>query len=184
MREIEVKILEINRDDIEKKLVSFGAKKIFEGEMHALYYDSGDGSIRKNKDTLRIRKEGSRAVLAFKNHVENKEVKIREENEVEISDFNTMQKILGFMGFSVWLEMKKRRITYEYDGLHFEIDKYHGEYEYIPEFMEIEGMDIEKVYKYAEILGFIKEDCLPWDATQLAEYYKNPGFMIKPDIKS
>ena len=183
MREVEIKILEINREYIEKKLVSFGAKKIFEGQMHALYYDSGEGSIRKNMNTLRLRKEGSRSVLAFKKYVGNKEAKIREEHEVEISDFNTMKTMLGSMGFSVWLEMKKRRITYEYDGLHFEIDKYHGEYGYIPEFMEIEGRNIEDIYKYADLLGFGKRDCKPWDAMQLAEYYKKSGLTKKSDIK-
>ena len=179
MREIEVKILEINREDIEKKLLSVGAKKIFEGEMHALYFDAGDKAIRKNRNTLRLRKEGSRSVLAFKKYVRNEKVKIREENEVEISDFNAMQTILGSLGFSVWLEMRKYRITYEFRGAHFDIDKYHGEYGYIPEFMEIEADDIAKIYEYAEILGFGKQDCKPWDAVQLAEHYNKYGLAEK-----
>ena len=39
MKEIEVKILEIDVASIKKKLDSLGAKKVFEGELTASYYD-------------------------------------------------------------------------------------------------------------------------------------------------
>ena len=176
MREIEVKILKIDRNNIEKKLISIGARKTFEGDIHAIYYDSSDNLIRKTRATLRLRREGARSVLTFKQHIEDEEAKIREEKEVEVSDFDTMHSVLVSLGFFSWLEMEKYRITYEFGGAHFEIDKYHGEYEYIPEFMEIEGADIGEIYKYAGLLGFSSQDCKPWDAVQLAAYYNKPVF--------
>lgn len=171
MREIEIKILEIDREEIEKKLISLGAKMVFDDEIHAIYYDSADNSIRKSRGALRLRKEGGRSVLTFKNYVENIDAKVREEKELEVSDFNTMRSILESIGFSAWLEMKKHRTTYEHEGIHFELDKYHDEYEYIPEFLEIEGTDIETIHKYVELLGFKKQQCRPWDSMQVAEYY-------------
>jgi len=173
MFEIEIKILEIDRMKIESALMSLGAKQVFDGEIHAVYYDSRDHAMRNNRDTLRLRKEGTTSMLTFKRHVEDADAKVREEKEVEVSDFNTMRSILESTGFSSWFEMKKHRTSYELHGVHFEFDKYHEEYEYIPEFMEIEGADVQTVLRYAEILGFKKQDCKPWDALQLAEYYSS-----------
>lgn len=171
MYEIEVKLLDINPEMVVQNLISLGAKKTFDDEILAIYFDSADKSITKNKDTVRLRKEGKKTVLTFKKYISNAEMKVREEQEVEVSDFNAMSEILRSLGLSPWLEMEKHRVTYELDNTHFEIDKYHGTYEFIPAFLEIEAADAAVVYKYAELLGFRKEDCRPWDALQVAQYY-------------
>jgi predicted adenylyl cyclase CyaB len=173
MREIEIKILDISRKETEDKLTGLGAKKIFDDEVHAVYYDFSDNSLGNEKATFRLRREGKRSVLTFKTHVEDSEAKVRDEIEVAVGDFMKMRSLLEAVGFRAWLEMKKHRVTYELPGVHFEFDKYHGMYEYIPEFLEIEGADIETVRNYAGMLGFRKEDCKPWDALQVAEYYSN-----------
>ncbi len=173
MYEIEIKILDIDRKKIERDLMSLGAKQVFDGEIHAVYYDSPNHAMRNNSDTLRLRKEGTTSVLTFKRHVEDADAKVREEKEVEVSDFDAMRSILESIGFSRWLETKKHRTSYQLEGVHFEFDKYHEEYEYIPEFLEIEGTDLQPVLRYAEILGFKKQDCKPWDALQVAEYYSS-----------
>jgi adenylate cyclase class 2 len=173
MLEIEVKILEIDRKKIEEKLISLGAKKLFNDDIHAIYYDFSDNSIMKSKGTFRLRKEGIKTMVTFKHYIENAEAKIREEKEVEVSDFTKMKLIIESLGLSGLLEMKKHRTTYEYDGILFELDKYKYEYEYIPEFLEIEGADIETIYKYVELLGYTKHDCKTWDALQVADYYSS-----------
>ncbi len=171
VRETEIKILEINREELEKKLLSLGAAKIFDGEIHALYYDTPDSSVRARKGTFRLRREGAKAVLTFKSHIDDTAAKMREETEVTVSDFGAMRSILESVGFSPWMEMKKRRTTYALPGVHFELDKYTDAFEFIPEFLEIEGADIRTVYEGAAALGFSKEDCKPWDAVEVAEYY-------------
>lgn len=171
MYETEIKILEIDRKKLEKKLRSLGAKKLFDDEIHALYYDTAYRSIRRQKGTFRLRREGGISVLTFKAHVDNSAAKVREETEVTVSDFDDMRSILKSIGFSPWLEMKKHRTTYALPGFHFEFDRYTGEFGFIPEFLEIEGPDTEAIYESAAALGFSKEDCRPWDALQVAEYY-------------
>jgi len=171
MYETEIKILDIDRKKLEKKLSSLGAKKIFDDEIHALYYDNADSSIRRQRGTFRLRREGMISVLTFKAHIDNSAAKVREETDVTVSDFDAMRSILRSIGFSPWLEMKKHRTTYALPGLHFEFDRYTGEFGFIPEFLEIEGPDVEAVYESAATLGFSKEDCRPWDAIQVAEYY-------------
>lgn len=171
MHEIEIKILGIDRKKIESQLIALGAKKIFDDDIHALYYDSADDGIRRKKGTFRLRKEGPLTILTFKEHIEDNRAKVREEVEVEVSDFSTMRSILEAVGFSSWLEMKKHRTTYAYEDVRFEFDKYYGEFDYIPEFLEIEGTHLHTVYTYVELLGFDKKDCKPWDSLQVAKYY-------------
>ena len=171
MKEIEIKILGIDRKAVEERLVSLGAKKVFDDEIHALYYDFTNTALKDSGCALRLRLEGTKSVLSLKKFVESKEAKIREEHEIEVSDFNTMKYLLESLGLNAWLELKKRRTSYEFRGAHFEIDQYHDAYNYIPQFLEIEGHDIETIYACAELLGFRASDCKPWDILQVAAYY-------------
>ncbi|MBI5640404.1 MAG: class IV adenylate cyclase [Nitrospirae bacterium] len=171
--ETEIKILEIDRQTLENRLICMGARKIFDDEIHALYYDTADCAVRKRAGTLRLRREGERAVLTLKTDIEDSEAKVREEKEVGVSDFDIMMVILESSGFTAWLEMKKHRTSYELKGVRYEFDRHHGAYAYIPEFLEIEGPDTGTVYASAEALGFRKGDCRPWDIVQVAEYYSS-----------
>jgi predicted adenylyl cyclase CyaB len=171
MIEIELKILEIDRNTIEEKLTALGAEKVFDDMIHAVYYDTPDHSLKAGKHTFRLRKEGPNTVLAFKRFIENSGAKIRAEEEVIVSDFNTMRSILETIGFTPWLEMKKHRTSYVYEDIHCELDKYHEEYAYIPEFLEVEGPGLEAIYSFIQLLGFSKKDCRAWDSFQVAEYY-------------
>lgn len=171
MTEIEIKILEISRTAVETALAALGAKKCFDGEIHALYYDLPDQHLRASGLALRLRKEGAKSVLTLKKQVDNAFAKERREIEVEITDFDTMRDILELIGFTPWLEMSKHRTSYLLGETHFELDRYHGEHSHIPEFLEIEGTDTETIYRYAEALGFSRHDCKTWDAAELVAYY-------------
>lgn len=173
--EVEIKILEIDRNKVEGVLVAAGAKKIFDGRVHAVYFDFENGSVHKAGGTLRLRREAGRTVFTFKKRVENGDAKVREEEEVDVSEFRTMRSILESIGLSAWLEMSKHRTTWQLGTTHFEFDKYHDAYEYIPEFLEIECTDVESAYRGAEMLGFSREDCKPWDALQVADFYSGRG---------
>lgn len=171
MTEIEVKILEINRESVEKKLIALGAKKIFDDEIHAIYYDLPDNSLKKTGKALRLRREGKRTILTLKLHVENTLAKERTEHEVEACSFENMKTVIEGLGYAPWLEMQKHRTSYEFDSTHVELDRYSGHHDFIPEFLEIEGTNIETICCCAEILGFSRHDCRPWDVTELIEYY-------------
>jgi len=171
LHEVEIKILEIDRGKTEGMLIAAGAKRTFDGAIHAVYFDFGGSSLHEAGGTLRLRSEGDRNVLTFKKQVEDREAKVREEEEVDVSEFRAMRSILESIGLSAWLEMSKHRTTWQLGMTHFEFDKYHDAYEYIPEFLEIECTDVETAYREAEKLGFSRENCRPWDALQVADYY-------------
>ncbi len=162
MKETEVKIFNINKEEIEEKLISLGAKKVFDDEVESLYFDFPNNSIRDRKQTLRLRKMGNKAFLTFKNTISNDSAKIRDEVEIEVSDFEKTRNILKALGLSEWLKTRKHRTSYKLKDARFEIDKYYDEYDFIPEFLEIETDNVKTLYKYVELLGFKREDCKPW----------------------
>jgi len=67
--------------------------------------------------------------------------------------------------------MEKHRVSYMLEKARFDIDRYYGSYEYIPEFIEIEAENVDLIHKYAELLGFKTEDCLPWSTNELIQHY-------------
>jgi adenylate cyclase class 2 len=176
MKEIEAKILEIDRKKIEEKIIDLGATKIFDGNIQTLFFDFKDGTIVKAKDVLRLRKEQDKIELTYKKVHCTQAAKTAEEYSVEVTKLETMRKILENLGLSVFESMEKHRVSYRLNKVRFDIDRYIGSYAYIPEFMEIEAENVGLIHKYAAILGFREEDCLPWSTTELIKHYsKNNG---------
>jgi adenylate cyclase, class 2 len=172
MKEIEVKILEVNRMRIADTLSKLGAKKIFDSEIHSLFFDFQDGRIAKAKDVLRLRKEPDKIDLAYKK-IETGEtaVKSAEEYSVEVSSMEEAEKILENLGLHKTDDMLKHRLSYKIDNIRFDLDRYLGRYSFIPDFLEIEAENIKAIYKYADLLGYKAKDCLPWSTTELIEHY-------------
>jgi predicted adenylyl cyclase CyaB len=175
MQEIEVKILEIDRKKVEQTLAALGAKKIFDGEIKTLFLDFKDGRIFRAKDVLRLRKEHDKTELTYKRVQITETAKTAEEYSVEVSNLETMKKILENLGLSVAESMEKHRVSFTLDDARFDIDRYGGRYDYIPEFMEIEAKNTDLIHKYAGLLGFEAEDCLPWSTNELIQHYTSKG---------
>ncbi|MBN1175321.1 CYTH domain-containing protein [Candidatus Woesearchaeota archaeon] len=173
MEEVEVKILEVDRPKCEKILLDLGAEKIFEGTIKTVAFDNGNKTLTTDKQFIRLRKENEKNVLGFKGRIKNKEAKVMEEIETEVGDFDKTVQILERVGFTIWTQNTKDRISYKLEGVRFDFDKYNEEYSYIPEFLEIEGENIEVIRKYAKILGFEDEELKPWGFGKLNNKYKS-----------
>lgn len=173
MKEIEVKILEINRKKVEKTLTNLGAKKILDNDIQTIFFDFQDGKIIKAKDVLRLRKEDSKVELTYKKVRATQTAKEAEEYSVDVSSLEEMQKILENLGLFETENMLKHRISYKLDNVRFDLDRYLGNYSFIPEFMEIEAENAELIDYYAELLGFKPKDCLPWSTYDVIQYYSS-----------
>ena len=171
MKEVEVKILEVDRDRIEAVLANRGAKKVFDGNIQTMLFDFKDGSIVKGKDVLRLRKEGERVELTYKKVKFTKKAKVAEEYSVRVSNLETTKEILENLDLTVIENILKHRTSYVLDHVRFDIDRYLEDFEHIPEFMEIEAENIEVIHKYAGLLGFSPEKCLPWSTQDVINYY-------------
>ncbi|MEM0466502.1 MAG: class IV adenylate cyclase [Candidatus Thermoplasmatota archaeon] len=171
MKEIEVKILEIDKQTVEQKLLSLGAQKIFDGLIVTVFFDFPDHRLTKNKNLLRLRKKGSKTLLTLKQSVHDISMKVMQEYEVEISDFENMKTILEYLGFQQLLTVHKHRISYKYNNILCEIDIHTDEFSYIPPFLEIEAETKTSIYECARKLGFNKADCKPWNFYDVVQYY-------------
>ena len=171
MKEVEVKILEVDRKKLEATLNGLGAKKIFDGHVQTMFLDFEDGRILKEKNLLRLRKEEGKAELTFKKVRVTDAAKVADEYSVEVSSLEIARKIMENLGLLVIESIEKNRVSFILDDGRFDFDRYFGAYAFIPEFVEIEAKSVELVRKYAALLGFKAEDCHPWSTNDLIQHY-------------
>ncbi|HXY83406.1 MAG TPA: CYTH domain-containing protein, partial [Candidatus Saccharimonadales bacterium] len=89
MREVEVKIIDVDRERVEARLSSLGATQTFDGDQLTIFFDYAANSIAKAKNLLRLRKTGDKTQLTFKKFIDSGSLKIRDEYEVLVSDFES-----------------------------------------------------------------------------------------------
>ncbi|MEZ4777574.1 MAG: class IV adenylate cyclase [Bacteroidia bacterium] len=174
MKEIEVKILEINRQQVEETLQQLGAIKSFEGIMAATFFDYPNRSIQKKGGILRLRTEGDISMLTYKNPVEGEKssAKVMEETETSIGDPEKLMVIFKKTGLLPFNHNHKIRTQYNLGSVHVVIDEYQGDLAGIPAFLEIEAPDETQLYEVVRQLGFKPEDCHSWSTYDLVQHYK------------
>jgi len=170
-QEIEVKILEVDRPQVEQTILELGGQKSFDDEMIAWFLDTPDGSIRAKGDVLRLRKEGKDTVLTYKRHVSRGEAKIMEELETSVGDADSMLNIYRTLGYEVVKITHKHRTQYDLGKVHVVFDNYKGDLAPIPEFIEIEAPDMEAIEETVQALGFHMKDCNNWSTRELVHHY-------------
>jgi adenylate cyclase, class 2 len=140
MKEIELKILDVNPKDEEEKLKKLGFKKVWEGIILEKSFDSKTGDLKKRKELLRLRRAYDKVELTFKGKKEkHPHLRVREEIEVHPDSFEKMEDILNALGFESVSTREKKRISYKYEEVKAEIDEYSG----LKPYMELEGSERE-----------------------------------------
>jgi len=158
MREVELKILGIDKNKIVKKLHALGAEKLFDGRLGIAYFDFPDGRIRKKGDLLRVREFMAKGktpktefVYKCRKGVKGG-CKIFDETEIELEGgdvFKCLCAMLKKMGLKMPIYYEKKRTLFSYKKWKFEID----EHPKIPVFMEIEGGNPNEVKDAVKLLG-------------------------------
>lgn len=191
MEEIEVKFLNIDPDLIEKKLKEIGAKKVFERFYKRKTFDYPDLRLDKVGAWIRLRDEGDKITLAFKQRIgmaadAKSNDKGMEEIEVEVNDFEKTAKLLLKAGFIEKHYAENKRIRYQLDDIEFDIDFYPQ----IEPYLEIEAPSWERIDEAILLLKLNPEDkriCSTYQVYELKGMnfndYKEVTFkrMIKKD---
>ena len=176
MEEVEVKILSVDRGEVEARLKSLGASKTFEGDVETAFFDLPGDPIGKANNLLRLRRRGNKSELTFKKFVADEGAKFREEYEVLVSDFDTTRVILESIGLKAFQHLKKHRVSYALkQGVAVDLDKYTGDLVHIPDLMEVEAKDIATLRSHVKLLGFSEKDAKSWTTFDLINYYSGKG---------
>lgn len=159
MEEIEVKFLNINPEIIEKKLVKLGAKKDFDRIFRRRVFDYPDLRLDKMGAWIRLRDEGDKITLTFKQrvgmqgHDGKTNDRTMEEIEVMVNDFEKTAELLTKIGFKEKFYEENRRIKYHFGSVEFAIDFWPA----LEPYLEIEGSSWEAVDKAIGSLGLDPE---------------------------
>jgi len=162
MQEIEVKILEIDEDEIRKKSDSF-ADKINDNVLLTTITFSNP----YNDVLVRLRKINDEIIFTTKIRIPDKKFKIRKEYETKINDLKIFKKQLEILGFKQVMLQEKKRTTYKYKNSEVVIDIYPK----MPPYIEIEGPK-EEIKEIVDKLGYSMENTTQINVYGLFEKYK------------
>ncbi len=172
-KEIEVKFLEIDVESIQNKLKDLGATKVGEFFYRRRVFDYPDYRLNKNHSWLRLRDEGERVTLGFKqrfgttasdgssNDGGMKEI------EVVVSDFDKTAELILTLGFIEKFYQENKRVRWIKDGIEFDIDTCPE----IKTYLEIEAPSWEDIDKAIKMLGLNPEDKKIFSTQQIYKLY-------------
>src|SRR3989344_3479923 len=171
MEEIEAKYLDIDPDEIQKKLLAIGAVKKSEELIRQKVYDYHDWRLDKMGAWIRLRDTGSKVTLAYKQRLGMKDGVANdsgmEEIEVAVGEFEKTAMIMEKAGFAIKFCEEKKRITYTKGNIVFDIDLW----PVFPPYLEIEGPSWEAIAKAAEDLGLDPQKKKILSAMQIFDIY-------------
>lgn len=142
-KEYETKVIGIDKDEIEKKLISLGAKKTKDALMRRWVFDWVEKDPEHTNEWIRLRDEGDKVTLTYKKRTD-KTVEI----ETTVEDFEKTAEILKQIPFKRKFYQENRRIVYELNEIEFMIDEWPG----LEPYLEIESTSEEKVEEGLELL--------------------------------
>lgn len=164
VKELEVKVLNINPDYIEKKIQSLGGKLISKEQQINTLIDSNNRPIKSYLDAyLRIRQtkdllsNDETTTLTLKKNIENKDLRENIELNTNVEDKDTMLLILQELGFDKTSVGYKERTSYSLEGARLDLDVW-DKNTYPNPYIEIEVDSIDTLQNIIEILEIPKEN--------------------------
>ncbi len=143
--EYEIRVLEIDKESIVKRLEDLGAIKRGEYNQKRYVYDLKP--IQKDK-WIRLRTNGIETTLTYKD-IESNTIDGTKEVEIKVDSFEVANEFLNKIGFVARSYQENKRIQYKLDNVEIDIDTW----PMIPTYLEIEGNSKEEVNNMVKKLG-------------------------------
>lgn len=163
-----MKFLNIDPKTLEAKLQQIGAEKIGDFFYRRRVFDYPDWRLDKKGAWLRLRDEGNRVTLSFKQRIGMKEGEGgndlgMEETEIIVDDFVKTAQLLFKLGFIEKHYAENKRTRYVKDGVEFDIDTYPA----LEPYLEIEASSWSKIDEAIAWLEFNPADKKIFSANQI-----------------
>lgn len=178
MKELEVKVLNVDLEEMEKKLIELGAKLISREIQVNTLIDSKELYIQKDLDSyMRIREtrslldNDSKFTLTMKRNIKREGIRENKEINIDISDKKAMLEVLDLLGFRVSHEGFKERTSYQLGNIRFDLDKW-DEKTYPKPYMEIEVEQKDELEEAIKLLGLSRDNISTKSIVELQEELK------------
>lgn len=165
-KEIETRFLDINKDEVVKKLLSLGAVDKGEEKLDEIIFHAADGSWVGKSKFVRIRKTKDKIKLTYKENVEQTADGAKE-IEFEIPDLKKCSEFFRKIGLRAMRKLEKYRHTFEFGDVIVDIDTWPR----IPTYMEIEGPSVKSLEEFCKKLGMDWEKRFDGDAREVFRFY-------------
>ncbi|MCP5106594.1 MAG: class IV adenylate cyclase [bacterium] len=174
--EVKIKIDASPLEEFREKIIQIGSRLIARRSLeHNMVFDTPDSTLKKGKLLLRLRQKDNKNIVTFKRRPvlpgASDTYKIREEIEVEVSDFATMKKIFTGLGYGPVFIYEKYREIFQMGDVQLMVDETP-----IGNFLEIEGPE-EAIDFAARRLGFGKNDYITANYRSLFKKAGGTGHM-------
>lgn len=174
MRELEVKILNMDLNDLELKIQGLGATLTSKEVQVNTLIDSKDNFIQNKLDSyMRIRETKSlltdkvNFTLTMKKNIERDGIRENIEINTDIADKQSMLEILKSLGYEVFKEGYKERTSYTLGNIRFDLDTWDKETYPYP-YMEIEVNVEHELEDMIKLLNIPKENVSTKSIVELA----------------
>jgi len=177
LKELEVKIMNIDPDSVRKKLKSKGAQLVKKENQINKIFDFPDKRLLNGKGYARIRLvedllNGSQhCYMTVKKLISQDKFKIMEENETKIIDSSEGENIFRALGLIQYSSIARYRESYSYKGTLIEIDINDKEFFPVP-YIEIETKDEAELEEIVGMLGYEMKDATAKTIFELLEEFK------------
>ena len=152
MREIETKILEVDKNEIRKNLNSLGAKEIQDTRLVVDWFGP-KGLTHKGDDPwyLRVRTKTDGVIEVSWKSLPKISGNTRHSDEVNlnVSNGELAYKLFESIGLENYAHQEKDRVSFDLKDWKFDLDQYPG----MPAYLEIEGKSHEHVQEAIKLLG-------------------------------
>ncbi len=163
MQELETRILDVDVDEIRKKLIALNAEKAkMENQINRIY-DFEDRRLLSKKGYARIRtiedmiNNKTVHYMTTKKMLSQEKYKVMEEHETIIESYEEGENIFKALGLSLVQTISKYRESYKYKNTLVEIDINDKSFCPFP-YIEIETAYEEELWELVKLLGYKMED--------------------------
>lgn len=163
MKEMEIRIIDIDVEEIRRKLLRINAPKVKQENQINNIYDFSDKRLLMSKGYARIRTVKDQLTNSTVHYITTKKLisqekyKIMEEYESEIKDEAAAKGIFESLGLKLIQSIKKYRESYKYKNTLIEIDINDKDFCAFP-YIEIESTDEAEIQEVLALLGYTFSD--------------------------
>lgn len=163
-KEIEVRFLNINKEDLVSKLHKLGALDRGENTLSEIIFYDPELSWLKERRFIRLRTIGGRTTLTYK---ENKDQTVDSAHEIEftVEDPEKISELFERIGLVAYRHQEKKRHSFLLSDTAIDIDTWPK----IPPYVEIEGKSENHLRQVSASLGFQWDSAVFDDARSVIE---------------